>query len=76
VFLCHGVLEGGLNIIIVSSFIPTYKPNPLDKKKYINPKLAPFIHKELQKMIKPQIISPTRHSSWVAKLVPIINKNG
>ena len=41
------------------------------KLKQINPKLAPMIQKELQKMVAAGIIAPTRHSSWCSNLVVI-----
>jgi hypothetical protein len=46
------------------------------KLRNINPKLTPFIHKELQKMFAAKIIAPTRHSSWVSNLVVVRKKNG
>jgi hypothetical protein len=33
------------------------------KLRQINPKLAPLIHKELQKMFQAKVIAPTRHLS-------------
>ena len=34
------------------------------KLRQMNPKLAPLVHQELQKMLKAGIIVPTRYSSW------------
>lgn len=42
----------------------------------MNLKLAAIIQKELQEMLEAKIIAPTRHSSWVANLVPMRKKNG
>ena len=42
------------------------KLNLFDKKlRQINPKLAPIVKKELEKMLVAGIIAPTRHSSWL-----------
>ena len=50
---------------------------PFRKKlTQINPKLAPMIQKELQKMVATKIIAPTRHSSWCSNLVVVRKKNG
>ena len=38
------------------------------KLRRINPKLAPIVQKELQKMLAAGIIAPTRHSSWCSNL--------
>lgn len=46
------------------------------KLRQINPKLAPMIQKELQKMVAVGIIAPTRHSSWCSSLVVVRKKNG
>ena len=42
----------------------------------MNPKLAPLVHQELQKMLKAGIIVPTRYSSWCSNLVVVRKKNG
>jgi ribonuclease HI len=42
----------------------------------INPKLAPLVQKELQKMLTDGIIAQTRHYSWCSNLVVVIKKNG
>jgi hypothetical protein len=50
---------------------------PFRKKlRQINPKLAPMIQKELQKMLVAGIIAPTRHVSWCSNLVVVRKKNG
>ena len=46
------------------------------KLRWINPKLALIVQKELQKMLAAGIIAPTRHSSWCSKLVMFRKKNG
>ena len=46
------------------------------KLRRINPKLAPIVQKELQKMLAVGIIAPTRHSSWCSNLFVFIKKNG
>ena len=46
------------------------------KLNRINPKLAPIVQKELQKMLAVGIIAPTRHSSWCSNLVVVRKKNG
>jgi len=51
--------------------------NPFRQKlRQINPKLAPLVQKELQKMLAASIIAPTRHSSWCSNLVVVWKKNG
>jgi hypothetical protein len=44
------------------------------KLRQINPKLAPLVQKELQKMLAAGIIAPTRHSSWCSNLVVVRKK--
>ena len=46
------------------------------KLRRINPKLAPMVQQELQKMLAAGIIAPTRHSSWCSNLVVVRKKNG
>jgi hypothetical protein len=46
------------------------------KLRHINPKLAPQIQKELQKMVDAKIIAPIRYSSWMANLVVVQKKSG
>ena len=46
------------------------------KLRRINPKLAPIVQKELQKMLAAGIIAPTRNSSWCSNLVVVRKKNG
>jgi hypothetical protein len=49
--------------------------NPFRKKlRNINPKIAPLVQKELQKMLATIIIAQTRHSSWCSNLV-VARKN-
>lgn len=48
---------------------------PFRKRRSINPKLAPIIQKELQKMLEAKIIDPTRQSTWVANLVLVRKKD-
>jgi hypothetical protein len=43
--------------------------------RQINPKLAPLVQQELQKMLAAGIIAQTRHSSWCSNLV-VARKNG
>jgi hypothetical protein len=46
------------------------------KLRQINPKLAPLVQQELQKMLAAGIIAQTRHSSWCSNLVVARKKNG
>ena len=46
------------------------------KKRPINPTLAPKMQEELIKLRDASIIKPIRHSSWVSNLVPMRKKNG
>jgi hypothetical protein len=46
------------------------------KLRHINPKLAPQIQKELQKMVDVGIIVPIRYSSWMSNLVVVEKRNG
>ena len=46
------------------------------KVRQINPKLAPIVKKELEKMLVAGIIAPTRHSSWCSNLVVVRKNNG
>jgi ribonuclease HI len=46
------------------------------KLRQINPKLAPLVQQELQKMLEAGIIAQTRHSSWCSNLVVARKKNG
>ena len=46
------------------------------KLRRINPKLAPMVQKDLQKMLAVGIIAPTRHSSWCSNLVVVRKNNG
>ena len=48
----------------------------LPKLRQINPKLAPIVKKELEKMLAAGIIVPTRYSSWCSNLVVVRKKNG
>ena len=51
--------------------------NPFRKKlRQINPKLAPLVKKELEKLLAAKIIAPTRYSSWCSNLVVVRKKNG
>ena len=51
--------------------------NPFQQKlKRINPKPAPIVQKELQKMLAAGIIAPTRHSLLCSNLVVVRKKNG
>ena len=53
------------------------KRKPFRQKiRQINPKLAPIIKKELEKMLAAGIIAPTRHSTWCSNLVVVRKKNG
>ena len=44
------------------------------KLRHTNPKLAPLIQKELQKLLSTNIIAPTRHSTWVSNLLVLRKK--
>ena len=44
--------------------------------RQINPKLAPLVQKELQKMLQAGIVAHTRHSTWCSNLVIVRKKNG
>ena len=46
------------------------------KLRNINPKLAPLIKKELEKMLAAGIIRPVRHTTWVSNLVIVRKKSG
>jgi hypothetical protein len=46
------------------------------KLRQLNPKLAPLVQQELQKMLEAGIIQQTRHSSWCSNLVVARKKNG
>lgn len=46
------------------------------KQRPVDYKIEPMMRKELSKLIEANINFPTKHSSWVANLVPIRNKNG
>ena len=46
------------------------------KLRQINPKVAPIVQKELQKMLAIGIIAPIIHSSWCSNLVVVRKKNG
>jgi hypothetical protein len=46
------------------------------KLRQINPKLAPLVQQELEKMLAAGIISQTRHSSLCLNLVVVRKKNG
>jgi ribonuclease HI len=42
------------------------------KLRQLNPKLAPLVQQELQKMLEADIIAQTRHASWCSNLVVLI----
>jgi hypothetical protein len=42
----------------------------------MNPKIAPQVQKELQKMVEAGIIEPIRYPSWVSNLVIVRKKTG
>jgi hypothetical protein len=46
------------------------------KLRQLNPKLAPLVQQDLQKMLEAGIITQTRHSSWCSNLVVARKKNG
>jgi ribonuclease HI len=46
------------------------------KLRQMNPKLAPLVQQELQKMLEAGIITQNRHSSWCSNLVVARKKNG
>jgi hypothetical protein len=45
------------------------------KLRKINPKLAPLVQQELQKMLTAEIIAQTRHFSWCSNMVVARKKN-
>lgn len=63
---------------VIQHTIPLKEGAKPFKQKFlrINPKPAPLIKKELEKMLNARIIAPTRHSEWVANLVVVRKKNG
>ena len=46
------------------------------KKRQFNPKVADAIFNEVDKMLKAKIIYPIHHSTWVANIIPVRQKNG
>ena len=51
------------------------------KPKFLKPKSVPFalkdkVEQELNNLEQRGIISPVKHSSWAAPIVPVIKKNG
>ena len=42
----------------------------------VNPKLAPLIKKELEKMLADKIIRPVRHTTWVSNPAIVRKKSG
>jgi hypothetical protein len=46
------------------------------KLRQLNPKLAPLVQKELQKMLEAGIIAQTRHASWCSNMVVARKKTG
>ena len=44
------------------------------KIRQINPKLAPLVKIELEKLLATKIIAPTRYSSWCSNLVVVRKK--
>jgi hypothetical protein len=46
------------------------------KLRQLNPKLAPLVQKELQKMLEAGIIAQTRHASWCSNMVVARKKIG
>ena len=44
--------------------------------RQINPKLAPIVKKELEKMLDGGVVAPTRNSYWFCNLVVERKKNG
>jgi hypothetical protein len=44
--------------------------------RFMNPKVAPTIQKELQKLYEAKIIERIRYSEWVSNCVPVRKKNG
>jgi len=63
---------------IIQNTIPI-KPNqkPFRQKlRRINPKLLPFIKKEVNRLYKPGIIVPIKFLDWISNLVPVHKKTG
>jgi len=56
---------------IIQHTIPLKDGMKLVKQKLrqMNPKLAPLIKEELQKIMDARIIAPIRHSPWISNLV-------
>ena len=53
------------------------KAKPFRQKlRQINPKLAPIVKKELEKMLAAGIIAPTKHLTWCYNLVVVRKKKG
>ena len=42
--------------------------------RWINPKLAPLVKAELEKLLAAKIIGPTKYSSWCSILVVVRKK--
>ena len=63
------------HIIPLNQDIKEVKPFR-QKLRKINPKLAPIVKKELEKMLVAWIIALIRQSSWFSNLVVVRKKNG
>jgi hypothetical protein len=63
---------------VIQHVIPLKEENKpfRHKLRKMNPKLAPLVQNELQKMLEACIIAQTRHSSWCSSLVVSRKKNG
>jgi hypothetical protein len=48
----------------------------IQRLRFMNPKVAPTIQKELQTLYDARIIQPIKYSNWVANYVPIRKKSG
>lgn len=46
------------------------------KQRPLNPELEDLMKAKLNKLIKRNIIYPSKHTSWVSNLVPVRKKNG
>jgi len=45
-------------------------------QQHMNPKVAPVIQRELQKLLEAHIITSIKYLNWVANVVPDRKKNG
>jgi hypothetical protein len=65
--------SGVLRVLLITVNPNLGSDNPCTNKK--QPK-TPLIKKELQKLLEENIITPTRHSTWVSNLLVVRKKKG